>query len=95
MPDEVVTPPPLPRYLKKYMLKINSLLCNFLFSFLVFILLFLISRSAYVIQQQVQLASKKYDLSKWKYSDLRDAINTSCGNIFFLKFILIFFSVIM
>ncbi|GFU35915.1 myosin heavy chain 95F [Nephila pilipes] len=46
-PDEVVTPPPLPR-------------------------------SAYVMQQQEQLASKKYDLSKWKYSDLRDAINTSC-----------------
>ncbi|GBL80055.1 Myosin heavy chain 95F [Araneus ventricosus] len=47
VPDEVVTPPPLPR-------------------------------SAYVLQQQEQLASKKYDLSKWKYSDLRDAINTSC-----------------
>ncbi|XP_054709607.1 unconventional myosin-VI-like [Uloborus diversus] len=47
IPDEVVTPPPLPR-------------------------------SAYVLQQQEQLASKKYDLSKWKYSDLRDAINTSC-----------------
>ncbi|KAG8194895.1 hypothetical protein JTE90_029186 [Oedothorax gibbosus] len=47
VPDEVVTPPPLPR-------------------------------SAYVIQQQEQLASKKHDLSKWKYSDLRDAINTSC-----------------
>ncbi|XP_035227627.1 myosin heavy chain 95F-like [Stegodyphus dumicola] len=30
------------------------------------------------MQQQEELASKKYDLSKWKYSDLRDAINTSC-----------------
>lgn len=24
------------------------------------------------------MANKKYDLSKWKYSELRDAINTSC-----------------
>ena len=23
-------------------------------------------------------ASKKYDLSKWKYAELRDTINTSC-----------------
>lgn len=22
---------------------------------------------------------KKYDLSKWKYAELRDVINTSCG----------------
>ncbi|XP_015915641.2 unconventional myosin-VI [Parasteatoda tepidariorum] len=46
IPDEVVTPPRLPR-------------------------------SAYVMQQQEQLASKKYDLSKWKYSEIRDTINTS------------------
>lgn len=24
------------------------------------------------------MSNKKYDLSKWKYSELRDAINTSC-----------------
>lgn len=23
-------------------------------------------------------ANKKYDLSKWKYAELRDTINTSC-----------------
>lgn len=23
--------------------------------------------------------TKKYDLSKWKYAELRDTINTSCG----------------
>lgn len=23
--------------------------------------------------------TKKYELSKWKYAELRDAINTSCG----------------
>ena len=23
--------------------------------------------------------NKKYDLSKWKYAELRDTINTSCG----------------
>lgn len=25
---------------------------------------------------------KKYDLSKWKYAELRDVINTSCGKTF-------------
>lgn len=35
-------------------------------------------RSAFVLKQQEQLAGRKYDLSKWKYSELRDAINTSC-----------------
>lgn len=24
------------------------------------------------------MINKKFDLSKWKYSELRDAINTSC-----------------
>lgn len=28
-------------------------------------------------QQQLN-GRQKYDLSKWKYSELRDAINTSC-----------------
>lgn len=28
--------------------------------------------------QQAALSKGKYDLSKWKYSDLRDTINTSC-----------------
>lgn len=27
---------------------------------------------------QAAMSNKKYDLSKWKYSELRDAINTSC-----------------
>jgi len=27
--------------------------------------------------------SKKHDLSKWTYAELRDAINTSCGQISF------------
>ena len=32
-----------------------------------------------VVQAQAQArATKKYDLSKWKYADLRDTINTSC-----------------
>lgn len=30
------------------------------------------------IRNQAALTNKKYDLSKWKYSELRDAINTSC-----------------
>ena len=28
---------------------------------------------------QQAAANKKYDLQKWKYAELRDAINTSCG----------------
>ncbi|KAL9929033.1 myosin heavy chain 95F isoform 2-T7 [Glossina fuscipes fuscipes] len=28
--------------------------------------------------QQQALGKQKYDLSKWEYSELRDAINTSC-----------------
>ena len=33
--------------------------------------------------------NKKHDLAKWKYAELRDAINTSCGkkiNITFFIF---------
>ncbi|KAL0131777.1 hypothetical protein PUN28_002966 [Cardiocondyla obscurior] len=35
-------------------------------------------RSEQVRNQQAAMSNKKYDLSKWKYSELRDAINTSC-----------------
>ncbi|XP_033741492.1 unconventional myosin-VI-like isoform X2 [Pecten maximus] len=35
-------------------------------------------RSAEVQAARTALLSKKYDLSKWKYADLRDTINTSC-----------------
>lgn len=28
--------------------------------------------------QQAMQGKQKYDLSKWKYSELRDTINTSC-----------------
>ena len=27
-------------------------------------------------------SGKKYDLTKWKYAELRDTINTSCGKHF-------------
>ena len=37
-----------------------------------------LKRSSLVTQQMMARASKKYDLSKWKYADLRDTINTSC-----------------
>ena len=39
---------------------------------------FLNNRSEQVRNNQAAMANKKYDLSKWKYSELRDAINTSC-----------------
>lgn len=35
-------------------------------------------RSDGVMSQRAAYAGKKYDLSKWKYSELRDTINTSC-----------------
>ncbi|XP_045467854.1 myosin heavy chain 95F isoform X3 [Harmonia axyridis] len=39
---------------------------------------FKLNRSEAVKNQQAALSKGKYDLSKWKYSDLRDTINTSC-----------------
>uniref|UniRef100_A0A672PRM6 Unconventional myosin-VI n=1 Tax=Sinocyclocheilus grahami TaxID=75366 RepID=A0A672PRM6_SINGR len=45
-------------------LKIAPHLCNF--------------RGAQVQANKVAAGVKKYDLSKWKYAELRDAINTSC-----------------
>ncbi|XP_013109166.1 myosin heavy chain 95F isoform X4 [Stomoxys calcitrans] len=38
----------------------------------------MIRKSENVRAQQQALGKQKYDLSKWKYSELRDAINTSC-----------------
>lgn len=38
----------------------------------------MIRKSEAVKNQQANLAKSKYDLSKWKYSELRDTINTSC-----------------
>lgn len=35
-------------------------------------------RSENVRSHQAAMSNKKYDLSKWKYSELRDTINTSC-----------------
>ncbi|XP_076028716.1 myosin heavy chain 95F-like isoform X3 [Oratosquilla oratoria] len=35
-------------------------------------------RSSMVEKQREAAANKKFDLSKWKYSELRDTINTSC-----------------
>lgn len=35
-------------------------------------------RSENVRAQQQMNGKQKHDLSKWKYSELRDAINTSC-----------------
>ncbi|XP_060551449.1 unconventional myosin-VI-like, partial [Ruditapes philippinarum] len=35
-------------------------------------------RSEAVMAQRAAMAGQKHDLSKWKYAELRDAINTSC-----------------
>jgi len=37
-----------------------------------------LKRSSMVNAQREAAANKKYDLSKWKYAELRDTINTSC-----------------
>ncbi|KAK2586696.1 hypothetical protein KPH14_011736 [Odynerus spinipes] len=37
-----------------------------------------VRKSEQIRNQQAAMTNKKYDLSKWKYSELRDAINTSC-----------------
>lgn len=37
-----------------------------------------LTRSQAVIEQRQAMAGQKYDLSKWRYAELRDAINTSC-----------------
>ena len=36
-------------------------------------------RGAQVQANKAAAGVKKYDLSKWKYAELRDVINTSCG----------------
>uniref|UniRef100_A0A2P2HZY0 Unconventional myosin-VI-like n=1 Tax=Hirondellea gigas TaxID=1518452 RepID=A0A2P2HZY0_9CRUS len=38
----------------------------------------MLKRSTIVESQRAAAASSKYDLSKWKYAELRDTINTSC-----------------
>lgn len=38
-------------------------------------------RAASVVQARQAAALKKFDLTKWKYAELRDAINTSCGKL--------------
>ena len=37
-----------------------------------------LKRSTLVTAQREAAANKKFDLSKWKYAELRDTINTSC-----------------
>lgn len=39
---------------------------------------FVTCRSEAIRQQQQMVGKQKHDLSKWKYSELRDVINTSC-----------------
>ena len=51
-----------------------------------------------VAAQREANANKKYDLSKWKYAELRDTINTSCdiellGEFFFYKTFKFYFDI--
>lgn len=39
----------------------------------------LFRRGPQVQATKAAAGGKKYDLSKWKYAELRDVINTSCG----------------
>jgi hypothetical protein len=36
-------------------------------------------RSEEFRSHRAEALQKKYDLTKWKYAELRDTINTSCG----------------
>lgn len=57
----------------------KCVMCNFSMIFANWIHLWtFFSRSEAIRAQQQQVGKQKYDLSKWKYSELRDAINTSC-----------------
>ena len=56
-------------YFKNFLNSKNSI------NFLIFMITF---RSEAIRAQQQLVGKQKYDLSKWKYSELRDAINTSC-----------------
>ena len=38
-----------------------------------------LKRSPNYLTRQQEAVRKKHDLSKWKYAELRDTINTSCG----------------
>ena len=38
-----------------------------------------LKRSATYLTKQQEAVAKKYDLSKWRFAELRDTINTSCG----------------
>ena len=38
-----------------------------------------LKRSPNYLTKQQEAVRKKRDLSKWKYAELRDTINTSCG----------------
>lgn len=44
-------------------------------------ILFNISRGPTVQATKAAAGTKKHDLSKWKYAELRDTINTSCGKL--------------
>ena len=37
------------------------------------------STAAHRLTQEQEAARKKYNLTKWKFAELRDTINTSCG----------------
>ena len=39
----------------------------------------IICRSEGYAAKQQQPTAKKFELGKWKYAELRDTINTSCG----------------
>lgn len=41
-------------------------------------------RGPQVQASKAAAGTKKYELSKWKYAELRDAINTSCGECHYL-----------
>ena len=43
------------------------------------------STAAHRLTQEQEEARKKYNLTKWKFAELRDTINTSCGKLISLS----------
>lgn len=38
-----------------------------------------VRQSATPLTREQEVSRKKYNLNKWKYAELRDTVNTSCG----------------
>uniref|UniRef100_A0A7N8XI25 Unconventional myosin-VI n=1 Tax=Mastacembelus armatus TaxID=205130 RepID=A0A7N8XI25_9TELE len=78
IPEERITPSSDLHICSLLLVSHNSLLCVFVADFLCAFLSVSCVRGPQVQASKAAAGAKKYELSKWKYAELRDAINTSC-----------------